>query len=512
MAVGARVHAIAPLPAAAGGALAAAALAPAGIIPAAPLALFLLFYLALNAAPRRAFAIGWAFGLAYFLIGLWWVHAALSGHIGLPWAAALLLTLLFCMALALFPAGALALAAKCAPPGGMARLLALAACWTLMEWLRSWALTGFPWLMMGYGQIPHGPFAAWAPLAGMLGVTAALALAVAAVLGGILLPRRRLTFTLILLCAIGIAPLANHLHQWVTPVGTLQVSLLQGNVKQSLKWEPEVVRQALKDYLRLAAAAQGQVVILPETALPVPLDRLPDGYVDILRDIAIARGGAVIAGVFSEEEGKIYNAAIALHEGETQLYRKVHLTPYGEYLPFADILAPLLGAAGVPYSSLSAGSEAQPLHLPLSGGILAAMSICYEDIFGNEWRRQLPQASFLVNITNDAWFDNTHMPAQHLQMAQARALETGRWLVRATNTGISAVVDSEGRIAAQLPPQTQDILEAEITLYEGATPYVQWGDALAAALAALLLAVVAGWRFTFFASSSCVMPTSRKAR
>lgn len=486
------LSAVAPLLAAAGGAAATLATQPFGIRHAAVGALLLLCYLAWRAAPRRAFAYGWLFGGAHFLTGLWWIHTALSGHVGLPWAGALLLTVLLCAALALFPALALTLAARATPPGGMARLFALAACWTLAEWLRSWLFTGFPWLMLGYSQIPDGVFAAWAPLTGMVGVTFVLLLAVAALLALLLLPRRRLAAAALLLLLLTAAPLIHHLRQWVEPVGTLQVSLLQGNVKQSLKWQPEVVRQALEDYLHLAARAQGQVLILPETALPLPLAALPPGYAESLQALAAARNGAVIAGVFEEDSEGIYNAAIAWQPGAAARYRKVHLTPYGEYLPFAEVLAPLLGAAGVPYSGLSAGRTVQPLSLPQ--GITTAISICYEDIFGNEWRRQLPQAAFLTNLTNDAWFDNTIMPAQHLQMAQARALETGRWLVRATNTGISAVVDERGRVVARLPAQVQEVLEAEIRLYRGATPYVQWGDALAVVPACLLLLSVLALR------------------
>lgn len=460
---------------------------PAGWPLAAPAALLLLFYLVWRSASwRQVFLVGMAFGFSFFLAGLWWIFNALSGHVGLPAAGALPLTVLFCLLLALFPALAVVAAAALTAPGGLRRLLALAACWTLAEWLRGWVLTGFPWLALGYSQIPDGWFAAWAPIAGIFGVTLALALGAAGLLALLFLPRRRLLALAALAVLLALPPLVNS-WRWTMPAGTLKVSLLQGNVAQSLKWEADEVRQALDDYLRLAAAADGRVVVMPETALPMLIEELPPGYLEKLRALAGDRLGAVIAGAFVRGEQGLYNAAVALEKDSTEIYRKVHLTPYGEYLPLAEALAPLLGAADIPYASLAAGEAARPL--PLPDGIRTAISICYEDIFGNEWRRQVPDALFLTNITNDAWFDGTVMPHQHLQISQARALESGRWLARATNTGITAVIDHKGRIVSQLPQQVQGVLSEEIALYRGATPYVLWGDAPAAALAALLLAL-----------------------
>ena len=471
----------------AAGTLAGTSFAPAGFALAAPAALLVLFSLVWR-RDRGAFGSGLAFGFSFFLAGLWWIYAALSGHVGLPALAALFLTVMLCLALALFPAMALAAAVFLTAAGGLGRLLALAACWSLAEWLRSWLFTGFPWLMLGYSQIPDGWFAPWAPLAGILGVTLALALLPACLLA-LLLPGRRWTAVVILGVLLGGAPLSNSLWQWSKPAGTLRVSLLQGNVKQSLKWEAAAVEQALADYLRLAASAEGRIIIMPETALPMRVEDLPAGYLDALRAIADERLGAVITGVFLEDAHGIYNAALVLEKNSTADYRKIHLTPYGEYLPAASILKPLLGAASIPYSNLSAGSRASPL--PLPDGVHTAISICYEDVFGNEWRRQAPAALFLTNLTNDAWFDSTMMPHQHLQMAQARALESGRWLVRATNTGITAIVNAHGRIVAQLPQKVQGVLTEEIVLRRGVTPYVLLGDSTTVALALLILAGVA---------------------
>ena len=480
------------LTATAAGTLASLSYTPATPLLPLPLALLLLFYLIWhNPLPRHIFAAGLAFAFAFFLSGLWWIFSALSGHVGLPVAAALSLTALLCLLLALFPATALLLAAWLTLPGSAMRLIVAAACLTLTEWLRSWLFTGFPWLMPGYSQIPSGWLAGWAPLLGVLGVTLILGLSVACVLI-LLVPRRWLQALLALVVFAAAPSLVNSAWRWVTPAGQVSVSLLQGNVPQSLKWEEEIVVQALADYLRMAEAATGRIIILPETALPMPMAALPSGYISRLRALADERLGSIVIGVFRQDEAGIYNAAVALEKNTAAEYRKVHLTPYGEYLPFADVLQPLLGAAGIPYSGLSPGDRSPPL--PLVDGMYTSLSICYEILFADEWRHQLPAALFLTHITNDAWFDKTIMPHQHLRIAQARALETGRWLVRAANTGVTAVIDNDGRVVDQLPQKVRGVLTHDITLYRGATPYVLLGDSTAVLLALLLLAGGIGQR------------------
>lgn len=471
----------------AGGSAAALAFAPTGWQLAAPAALILLFYLAWHGArPLQAAAIGLAFGFAKFMAGLWWIFDALTGHIGMHFIGALPLTALLCLALALFPAAALAAATAASLPSGLTRLLALAAFWTLAEWLRGELFTGFPWLSLGYSQIPDGILAPWAPILGIFGVTLAIALTAALALALALLPRRRLIAALALPLLPAAAMLVNGVWQWVTPAGTLQISLLQGNIPQSLKWDPTIATRALDDYLNLTRAYEGRIVLMPETALPMRMRDLPSGYTDTLRAIADERLGAVVIGVFQQDARGTYNAAVALQKNATHAYHKTHLTPYGEYLPMATLLAPLLGAANIPYSGLTAGAQRRPIQLP--DGIRMGISICYESIFGGEWRAQLPESQFLANITNDAWFDQTPMPHQHLQMAQARALEAGRWLVRAANTGITAFIDPHGKIVSRLPEKVSGGLTHEITLLRGATPYVRMGDIAVLGLTILLLA------------------------
>ena len=294
---------------------------------------------------------------------------------------------------------------------------------------------------------------------------------------------RALTAAFALAAILGGGALAARL-EWTRSAGEVSVSLLQGNVHQELKWREGEVERALRDYLRMAEEAPGRWIILPETALPMRLSDAPPEYLEALRRLAAERDGAVLTGVFIEDGGGLFNAAAALGDFPLADYRKRHLTPYGEYLPFAAVLRPLLLAADIPYNSLAEGGAAAAISLP---GGAAAVSICYEDIFPAEWRAQLPQARALINITNDGWFDGSAMLRQHFRMSQARAAEFGRPLARATNTGITALTDHRGRTTAELQPGRQGALHGAMDLRAGATPFVRYGELPALILSVLLI-------------------------
>ncbi len=477
-----------------GGALAVCAFAPFYFWQLAPPLLACLFFAAVHSVTvRRAAALGFGCAFVFFAAGLFWIYQALSGYIGLsPFPAALLSALLFAY-LSLYSAASCAIARALAPAGKIVALFAAAATWTLLEKTREIAFTGFPWFAAGYSQIPQSPLAGWAPLFGISGVTFALTLCAAclacAALPGVNIYRRiaALAFAFLLFAGGAIAKNA----EWTETGGTVTASLLQGNVKQKLKWQRGEVKRALADYLAMAKRAPGAIIVLPETALPMAQSDLPPGYLDELSAIAEERGGAVVAGLFAVEENKTYNAALALGAFPANDYRKRHLTPYGEYLPFGELLGPFLMREWMAFFSLSPGESAEPLRL---NDMRAGVMICYEDIFGGELREQLPAANFLANLTNDGWFDGSAMAAQHVQYSQARALESGRDLVRATNTGVSAFINHKGEITKTFPPQKQGILTGKITIRTGATPYATHGDA-PALLIALLILITAFARF-----------------
>ena len=391
--------------------------------------------------------------------------------------------------LALYIAAVCALIRYFAAAGKTIALCAGAACWTLAEGLREVALTGFPWFAAGYSQVPGGFFVGFAPLGGIALITFALMLSAALLAASwqAKVQMHRRIVALVAVCIIIIGGEFTRRVEWTAAGEEITISLLQGNVKQKIKWQPGAVEQALADYLQMAIQAKGRIIILPETALPMIKSDLPRGYADILDDIAAARNGAIIAGMFEKQNGKTYNAAVAFGDFAASSYRKRHLTPYGEYLPFAEITAPFLQREWMAFFALSPGVRDTPLTIPFAN---IGIAICYEDIFGGELRTAMAQADFLANLTNDGWFDGSMMAAQHLRYSQTRALESAKDIVRATNTGISAIINHRGKIISQLPPQTTAILEGAITTRTGKTPYARHGDTPILIIAILLLIAI----------------------
>lgn len=474
------------------GMLAVLGFAPFYWFPLTILALAGLFYLWHTAASaKRAALEGFAFGLGFFGAGTSWIYVSLHDFGGMPLAAAVSATALFCAFLALFPALAGGLQGRFRSLPATPRLLALIpALWAASEWARGWILTGFPWLAAGYSQVPDSPLSGFAPLLGVYGVSLATALcagALALLAAG--RTRRRAAIALTLaLCSGWALKQAN----WVTPDGApVTVSLLQGNIEQDLKWRPEKARATLQTYAGLAAASRGRLIVMPETALPMFVNDLPPFYLESLGELARQRGGDLLVGVpETDASGAYFNSAFSMGNSPLQVYRKSHLVPFGEFLPLRPLLDWVLDILHIPLSDFSRGAEVQQ---PMSvAGVKLAVDICYEDVFGEEIIRQLPQATMLANLTNDAWFGHSIGPWQHLQIAQMRALESGRTMLRATNTGVTAIVNRHGEIERQAPTFTTTILEGQAQAFKGSTPYVRFGNLPALLLAALLL--IAAWR------------------
>jgi len=467
--------------------------APFLLFPIPIVALALLARLWQGATPRMAALQGYAFGAGLFLAGVSWVYVSMHVFGGMPLLLAGLAAVLFCCVLALFPALAGYVFARLRRDRILADALLAAAAWTLAEWLRGWVLTGFPWLAFGYAQTPPSPLAGYAPLLGTYGVGFIAAL-IAALAGLTTLGRRSrwlpsgAAIATLLAAGLGLTSI-----EWTQPSGKpVSVSLLQGNIEQSLKWRPERLQQSLDTYLRLARAHPAQLVVLPETALPLMLDQLPRDYVAELRRAAQGGKGDVLLGIAAQDaQGRYYNSAVGFTTEGIQSYRKSHLVPFGEFTPPA--FAWTLALLKIPMSNFSPGAAVQP---PLAlAGEKVAVNICYEDVFGEEIIRALPEATLLVNISNTAWFGDSLAQPQHLQIAQMRALETGRFMLRATNTGMTAIVNPRGRVERVLAPFGEGALVGEVSGYTGATPYVRWGNAAALLLVAIgLFAPLAGLR------------------
>lgn len=285
--------------------------------------------------------------------------------------------------------------------------------------------------------------------------------------------------------------------EWTQPAGEpVAVSLLQGNVPQDLKWREDRIRTTLEDYRTLAQSSADRLIIFPETALPLFLDTVPQDYLAGLAAHAKKNGGDMLIGVPERlPNGQYYNSVLSFGSAPAQSYRKFHLVPFGEFIPLRPVLGAIVSALAIPLQDFSRGTaRPQPLEV---AGQRVAVNICYEDAFGEEIIRQLPQATVLVNVSNVAWFGRSIAPRQHLQISQARALETGRYMLRATNTGVTAVISPRGEVVAIAPEFTRAVVSYRVPGFQGSTPYVRWGNYAVLALAAVLIGAVfatSGWR------------------
>ncbi|HET9403914.1 MAG TPA: apolipoprotein N-acyltransferase [Burkholderiales bacterium] len=497
------------------GAATVAGYAPFYLFPLPVITLAGLFYLWSRApGPRAAAWIGFAFGLGLFLFGVSWVYVSLHDFGAMPMPLAAAATALFCAFLALFPA-LVGHASTRFKMSNTFRFGVLApAAWVLAEWIRSWIFTGFPWLALGYSQVPWSPLAGYAPVLGIHGVTLATAvsagLVVVLALGAIAKAQgtrhkaqeekghASTVFSFILhpsafiLLALWAGGFGLKQVEWTQPVGApINISVLQGNVPQDLKWLEERVPVTLETYSALVATSSSPLIILPETALPLFIDQVPQDYLAMLAGHARKNGGDILIGVPERlPSGEYFNSVVSLGTAPSQTYRKSHLVPFGEFIPLRPVLGWIVSVLAIPLQDFSRGAESQrPLAV---AGQRVAVNICYEDAFGEEIIRQLPEATLLVNVSNVAWFGRSIAPGQHLQISQARALETGRFMLRATNTGVTGVIGPDGRIAAAAPEFTLTAVTHRVQGYGGSTPYVRWGNYAALVLCLIMIAVAAG--------------------
>ena len=468
------------------------------------LSLAALFALVLKIErPRSAAAAGFAFGAGWFGMGVSWVYVSMHVYGEMPAPLAALATAGFCAFLALYPALALWLGTRLSASAAARAMLALPASWAGAEWLRGVLLTGFPWLAGGYAHT-DGPLAGYVPVVGVHGVTLLSALIAGAL--ALLLHRRRGALRLNAVLAVLVVAVLGAGHalrgiEWTHAVGEpVRVQLAQGNVPQNLKFADGGMKLSEEAYLPLLReAAAADLVVLPESVLPVPLSYLPEAALDALSAVPQRHGAALIFGIFIEEpRGQFYNSAVGLAPGIgiPQRYSKRHLVPFGEFIPwgfrwFVDLMQ-------MPIGDQQRGAAYQP-PLQLAGQRIA-VNICYEDLFGAEirafWRDPARTPTLLLNLSNLGWFDNSLALPQHLQISRLRALETGRPMLRATNTGATAIIDSRGRVVAQLPFLTRGVLNSSIQGHGGETPYLRSGDAPAVTAIVLLLlaAPIAGRR------------------
>jgi apolipoprotein N-acyltransferase len=466
-------------------------LSPLEFFPLSVIVLSVLFWLWHASNKREAAWLGFYFGLGLFGTGIGWIYIALHDYSGMSPLLAFLATALFATFLALFPALAGYIQARLSAPLWIRLTLIMPATWVLLEWLRGIILTGFPWLAMGYTQVSltHSPLAAYAPVLGVYGVS--LIMTVSAGLLVLLLQVRwtqQGKFALAGLAIVWIGGAILQTVEWTQATGEpVQVALLQGNIPQHLKFREETLVNTLETYRRLILQSEARLIVLPETAVPMLYRNMPKNYLETLRRHAQKNGGDILLGGFEKEEGQYFNSVFSLGMAESQSYRKNHLVPFGEFIPFRPALGWLInGVLNIPMSDLARGGDNQPvLHV---AGQRVAVNICYEDVFGEEIIRALPEATLLVNVTNDAWYGKSSAAMQHNQIARMRALESGRMMLRATNTGVTSIIRRDGMIQALLPQHEEGVLVGQVQGYTGSTPYVRWGNAAVLLLITTMLA------------------------
>jgi apolipoprotein N-acyltransferase len=474
------------------GCLATTTFAPFGMYLLQPLLLLPLLYVCLTLSPRDAAKHAFWFGCGLFLCGTYWIYISVVVFGQAPiWIALLLmLGLVLIMAMYLWLCGWMI--SRLAGGEPWLLLAAAPATWVSIEWLRGWVLTGFPWLTLGYGQI-DSPLAGFAPLAGVYGTSLLLLLSTTAVLVAVLTRGRQRWIAV----AVVILPwlLGGILRtvDWTEPTGTaVKATLIQGGIPQDRKWLAEQFKPTLDLYLKeTQRAADSEIVVWPEVAIPSVTDRVED-YIKALEAISRRDRQTIVFGILERAyersgESRIYNSVIAVDGIRRQVYRKRHLVPFGEYFPVPDGVREWMRMMSLPHSDLSSGADAQEL-ISARNGARLAVAICYEDAYGAEQLEALPDAELLVNVSNDAWFGDSIAPHQHLQIARMRALETGRYVIRATNTGVSAFIGPDGTILGSGPQFEPVTLTMTVERRRGNTPYAGSGNTPVIALCLLLVA------------------------
>ncbi len=468
-------------------------LAPLSIWILAPIGLAMFAWSLQGQTVKTAFWVGWLFGIGLFGSGASWVYVSINqfGNASVLLAGAL--TVLWCVSLGLLGGLFGAVLRTINPASPRSDVLLFPALWVLSEWLRTWLLTGFPWLFVGYSQV-DGPLQSWAPLGGVLIISFLLALTASYCLHIPRLSRPVAAWAGLLLVAAWSISWWLPATTWSKPSGqTLSVGMVQANIDQNEKWLAAKIPDHIRLQRRMSQPLWGKDLVLwPEAAVPALYQRAQPLLQALQRD-AVASGSTFVTGIpYRDDSGHVYNS-IASFGKQTQVYHKRKLVPFGEFMPLESLLRGLIDFFDLPMSSFSAGDWHQD-YLKI-GRFTAAALICYEAVYLDTVSKPQHDApDLLLTISNDTWFGSSFGPLQHLQMARMRALEWGRSMARGTNNGVSALIAPDGSILQQSEQFKREVIAGELPVHSGLTPYARYGTRPILTLAALLCAVTLGLR------------------
>ncbi len=451
-------------------------------IPIITITVFLLVHEKCN-QHKSTVLLGLFFGFGLFISGTSWIFISLTRYGGMNVLLAGTLIIVFSIYLSVYTSIMSSIMFHLRKLTARVRfLLVFPAMWTLAELGRGYFFTGFPWLTIGYSQVPESPLIGYAPILGVYGISfisvflaGAISLTIKNSIALGIINSLKTNFIPIFLC-LAIGQCLTFVN-WARPIDSppTRIALIQGNISQDVKWNPEVTLATIDHYLNLTEKTTADLVLLPETAFPIFDKNIPLDLLNKFTEPAKKRGATILVGVPElSSDGKYYNSVISLGKSDKQIYRKIHLVPFGDYLPLKSLFGWFMESANIPMSSFSRGNREQTT-INASGQKIG-VNICYEDVFGEEIIRLLPEATILANFTNDAWWGKSIASQQHLQISQMRAIETSRFMLRATNTGVTAIIKWDGRIDKLAPQFETKIIEATVTAREGTTPFVILGN------------------------------------
>lgn len=435
---------------------------------------------------KQAFQYGFLSGLGFFASGVSWVYVSIAQYGQVGFLLSFLATFAFVCVMALFYGAALAAACwlkQKLPTWPHSLLLAFSL--LVAEYTRSHIFTGFPWLLAGY-TTHHTWLFELAPIGGIwllsflviLSFTTPVCLLINKANKATYKPYLPSLLILSLSWGSGILFSINSI-QWVTSTDNIQVTVVQSNISQDQKWLPANAQPMLDFHINASLQhVDSDLIVWPETAITYLYNDVQD-YLADFQEILVDTNTSLVTGVPVMEKGasgeRFYNAIWSMGTGEG-LYHKRRLVPFGEYIPLESIVGKVLDIFGIPLESFNVGANSQPT-LTASGHKLAAL-ICYEIAYPELVRTTVKERDILLTVSNDAWFGNSIGPLQHVEMAQFRAKESGRYLIRSTNTGVTVIINEKGQIIEALPQFIRSTMTAKVQLLQGMTPYVKYGNSI----------------------------------